>query len=440
MTTMQFRFGIAVAVALGAAVRLAYVLTDERILIGGDGFVYHAQANQFADGLHFVSVSGQPIAAHPPGWLTLLGIVSWLGGRSLLAHQLVGVAIGLGVVVVAGLIGRRFYNGRVGVIAAVIAALYPGFWLLEAQVLSEPLGLLLLGLLILAVFDLAERPTLRRCALAGALCGLLAMVRSEQIALLAIVLVPVIIAAKSVSWRERATRLAALALACGVVLLPWTIYNFGRFEEPVFLAANTGGTLLAGNCPPATFDGNLVGFYDITCNQRMGFELPRLDQSQRDRVARERALHNVGDHLGKLPVLVAARFGRLLAVYRPTQTVRLVADWMTTGTTPIWAWVGSFWVLVPLAAIGTVSARRTGRLLLPLLGPLILVVVLTALVYGEPRYHTPADLGIVVLAATGVDRLLTRRSRPAPIAGSVQESIGGPVGSAPPSPPPTPAG
>jgi hypothetical protein len=33
--------------------------------------------------------------------------------------------------------------------------------------------------------------------------------------------------------------------------------------------------------------------------------------------------------------------------------------------------------------------------------------------YGEPRYHTPADLGVVVLAAVALDRL-ARRPRQAP--------------------------
>jgi hypothetical protein len=38
-----------------------------------------------------------------------------------------------------------------------------------------------------------------------------------------------------------------------------------------------------------------------------------------------------------------------------------------------------------------------------LVAPLVVSVA-----YGEPRYHTPADLGLVVLAAVGLDRLVFR--------------------------------
>lgn len=243
------------AVALGAAIRLAYVLTDDRWLIGGDAFTYHHEALRLADGLGYTSSFGDvgaPMAHHPPGWLTLLGLVSWLGRRSLLTHQLVGVAIGLGVVVLAGFVGRRYFSARVGVVAALIAALYP--------------------------------------------------------------------------------------------------------------------------------------------------------------ISRDTALRNISDNLDKLPVVVPARFGRMLAVFRPTQTVAFTAEWMTTDHRPIWAWVAPFWLLVPLAIVGALTARRSGRFL-PRLGPLLIVGALVAVAYGEPRYHTPADLGIVVLAGVGVERLLTRRSR-----------------------------
>src|SRR5215471_328626 len=94
------------AAALGAEVRLTYVLRDHRLLIGGDGYDYHFSALRLADGLGYTSAAGDvgaPYAHHPPGWVTLLGIVSWFGGRTIRAHQLVGVAIGIGIVILAGL-------------------------------------------------------------------------------------------------------------------------------------------------------------------------------------------------------------------------------------------------------------------------------------------------------------------------------------------------
>ena len=186
--TRSFWPALGAAVALGAIIRLLYVFTDARAVIGGDGYTYHADALRLGDGLGYTTTgfNGIPeaIAHHPPGWVTVLGVVSWLGGRSLEAHQLVGVAIGLGVVVVAGLVGKRYFSPRAGVIAALIAAVYPGFWVIEGNILAEPLGLLLVGVLTLMVFDLREKPTLGRSVAAGAMCGIVALARSEQLALL----------------------------------------------------------------------------------------------------------------------------------------------------------------------------------------------------------------------------------------------------------------
>jgi len=64
---------------------------------------------------------------------------------------------------------------------------------------------------------------------------------------------------------------------------------------------------------------------------------------------------------------------------------------------------------LPFAVIGAVKAFRKRMFILPLVGPLLIVVITVAVSYGELRYHTPSDLGVVVLAAFGIDRLIARR-------------------------------
>jgi len=405
---------VAAVVALAAAIRLAYVATDGRAWVGGDGLSYHFEALRLADGLGYTSGWGDvgaPIAHHPPAWLTLLGLVSWLGGRSVLAHQLVGVAVGLGVVVLTGLVGRRYFGSRVGVLAAAIAALYPGFWVIEAQVLSEPLGLLLLGVFCLVVANLHGGPTLRRSVAVGAVCGLLALVRSEQLVLLPLVVAPLLLCARELPLRQRAAWLAAAACACVTIISPWAVYNSSRFATPVILSTNGGETLLAGNCPPATYGGERLGYFDSTCGFHVGNKPPGLDRSQRAGLAFHAALRNFGGHLDRMPVVIPARIGRMLAIFRPSQTVAFTAHWMATGHWPVWAWVVAYWLLVPLAIAGAWTVRRDRWVLLPLLGPLLVATAIVAVAYGEPRYHTISDLGVVVLAAVGVEGIVRRLTR-----------------------------
>lgn len=393
---------LGIALAVGAAIRVAFVVTDER-RIGGDGFSYHYEALRLADGLGYTSSFfdvGAPIAHHPPGWVTLLGIFSWLGARSPLAHQLIASAIGLGVVVVIALVGRRYFNERTGGIAAIIAALYPGFWALEARILSEPLGLLLAGFFMLLVADLRERPTFGRSFVVGVVAGLLTLVRSEQLALLILVVSPVLLFAHGLPIRHRALRLAVVFLTCGAMIAPWAIYNSTRFDHVVVLSSNSGGTLLGGNCLPSTYSGERMGYYDDTC-------IVGLAQKH---LALRTALRNIGGHLPELPAVVAARFGRMLAVFRPSQTVGFIAYWMNMEAWVIWAWVTSYWLIAATALAGGFVACRQGRFLLPLLAPVVLTAAIVAITFGEPRYHAMADLGVILLAAVALERLLPARS------------------------------
>ena len=266
---------LSVAVVLGAAVRITAVVLDDRWIMGGDGVSYHWESLRLADGLGYTSGLGdigEPIAHHPPGWVTLLGGFARFGWNSLEALQLFTSVIGLGVIVMCGLVGRRYFSPRVGIGAAFIAALYPGFWLLETGLLAEPLGLLVLGGLTMLVADLRERPSLLRATLAGALCGVLALVRSEQLALLAVIVVPVVLMSSGLSKSRRAGWCGMAVGAALAVIAPWTLYNETRFQETVLLSTNGGGTLLAGNCPPRTYEGDLMGFYDIRCNHALSLQ------------------------------------------------------------------------------------------------------------------------------------------------------------------------
>ena len=180
----------------------------------------------------------------------------------------------------------------------------------------------------------------------------------------------------------------------------------------MLLSTNAGATLLAANCSPATYGGELLGYFDYLCEiglARSG-RMDGLDASERSRISARLALRNVRESLHRIPIVVLARLGRLIAIFRPSQTVALTAQWMLTPTWPIWIWVTSCWLLIVLALVGVRNVDRTNRALLPLLGPSIIAVVVAALTYGDLRYHTLADLGVIVLAAVGFESLIGRSS------------------------------
>ena len=197
------------------------------------------------------------------------------------------------------------------------------------------------------------------------------------------------------------------------VLAPWSLYNASRFDDPLALSTGDGGTMLAGNCAPGSFKGPRMGFTDNTCLLVLASQHPGADTAELDRAARDAAVDNVRDNSDRLPIVVPARVGRLLGVFRPSQTVDFVAQWMRVDTDLIWAWVASFWVILALAVGGAIAARKERTWTWPLVAPFALVLVEMLVFAGEPRYHAMADLGLVVLAAFAIDRLLTRGRRSA---------------------------
>src|SRR5262245_42437604 len=106
-TGRRFRRALAAVAAIGAAVRLVFVLSGSQRTLWSDGLDYHVTANRLADGMGYIGAvffPGQPTAQHPPAWVTLLGAISWLGGRTVRAHQFVGITIGIALIVVIGLV------------------------------------------------------------------------------------------------------------------------------------------------------------------------------------------------------------------------------------------------------------------------------------------------------------------------------------------------
>ncbi|MEZ5167966.1 MAG: glycosyltransferase family 39 protein [Acidimicrobiales bacterium] len=254
---------MALACLLGAVIRIVYVQRYPAAgdwFPGGDGLDYHLMAKRLANGEGYVDgfAGVTPNAHHPPGWVTFLAGMVKLGFDTVISQQRVGIVIGVVLIAVIGIVTTQIFDGTTAVIAAFLAAVYPGFWVLDAQLLSEPLALVLLGVAVLLLVRLAAAPTASLAVMLGLVLGLAILTRSELLTMLVIV-VP--LALRQANTVDRATRirLGALVAAISVAMLvPWAAYNAGRFQEPVLISSNLGTTLLAGNCK--TFSGESLGF------------------------------------------------------------------------------------------------------------------------------------------------------------------------------------
>jgi 4-amino-4-deoxy-L-arabinose transferase-like glycosyltransferase len=388
-------------VALAVAIRVVHTLVEAPWPPPAldDQFYFSALPKLIADGHGFVApfkyVFRDAVAAtaeHPPFHSVVLAGLAEVGLTSADAQRLAGAAFGGGTVATLGLLGRRLAGWRAGLLAAAIAAVHPTLVAADGALMTESLYGLLVALMLLAAYRLLDEPTPGRALALGAVGGLAALTRGEALLLLPLLLVPLL--RRPAGLRPA----AAAALAFVLVLTPWTIRNWIVFDQPVLVATNSGTAIAGANCGETYSGDRLGGWWPDCIRSHPGNEAEHHSEALRDGV------RYAGDHAGRLPVVLAARLGRVWSVYDPFQ--------IPEGRSPRVQKAGVilFYLLVPLAVWGWLALRRREIPAWILLAPLVVVSVTALLTYGNVRFREPAELSVVVLAAVGIDALWRRRS------------------------------
>ncbi len=402
-----------------------------------DATYYNAAANLLARGEGMVDPfrPEREAADHPPLTVWVLAPVSWIGDNvipsallddltNVFLHRLTMALLGTAVVAVVGLIGKRVGGSRAGLVAAALAAIYPGLWISDALIFAETVTNLAVVLTLLGALRARESPTTGRLVVVGVGIGACALGRAELV-----LFVPLLALAlfDGLTHGRRIRSLAVLGGATLLTLAPWVVYNNARFDRPTLLSTNDGLALAASNCLPV-YGGDTIGLtlYDAAPidapreekeSDRYCIENPEPpgDQSEVSSAYRSRALRIIGDHLDRQPAVIAARVGRTWNLFRPFDMV-----WYNEGEDrEPWATRAAIWTFYPVAAAAIAGAfvlrRRDrsadsrsgfGRILAV---PVVSVTIASALTYGQARYRAVGEAVLVVLAASAIDAFISAR-------------------------------
>ena len=415
-SAVTWRLRLVLVVVMGLAVRVGYVyLYRHHAQPTGDAFYFHYQANLLASGKGFVDpyslywkFASVPGANHPPLWTLVLAMVAALGSTSFFAQLLWSCAIGAASVALVALAAREVAGPRAGLIAAGMAALYPVFVIDDGALLAETLVVPLVALVVWAFYRLWHRPSLLRAAVLGAGCALGALTRSELVLLVVFLALPAGLLCRVRRWRKRLALCGVSLAAALAVFAPWWAYTVPRFSHPVLLSDQLGVTLASANCDQ-TYSGRLLGYWSDECE--IDVRTPGQDAAGRDQELRRTAIRFVEHHAGRVPVVVAARLGRALGLFRPGQQIYL--EWSVLARPEVPATIGlyCYYALALLASAGAWVLRGRRVPLAPFAVVLGEVVVVAAAIFGQTRYRSPLDVVLVILAAVAVDRFLDRPPR-----------------------------
>ena len=413
--TRRFLVGLGAIVAVGLVVRLAFMLLAHHPYDPhGDALVYHAGANDLAEGKGFVLAfflengEQQQAASNPPLYLIWLAIPSLFGLDSPLAHQLWSFVLGLGTIVVIGFLARKLAGNRAGLIAAAIAAIGPNFFYWDTVILAETMSLLAASAVVYLAYRAWQSPDTKRLVLLGAACGAAALARAELTLLVPLVVVPLALGRKTVDRGARVRRLAAAGLAALIVVTPWIAYNATRFEKTVLLSNGLGVTLAATQCDTA-FYGELTGLWSVDCSLKVQRTFPKgFDESQRDAAYRDAAFEYLGDHLDRFPVVVLARWTRALGIYDLGYTLKF--EQFPEGRDKTIAYTGmlSVWILGILSFFGVRELRRRKIPVYPLVALPVIAMIAIAIAFASARYRSTAEPALAVLGAIAIDAFIRR--------------------------------
>ena len=375
---------------------------------GSDSSEYDSYAWNLAQGRGYRGISpdvrgpdGQ-LLDHPTAYRAPGTSVLWAGLYRLFGHNYGVVRIAqciLGALTILLIyeIGRCCFDEAVGLLSAILYALWPTALLYSSQLSSEALYAFLFCWFILTALKFGERPNWFQAIGAGLLLGLAMLTRSNA-ALMAILVVPWVL------WQFRGTprliiRGLAISLIAIATLVPWTVRNYGVFHSLIPFETGGGDVVLGSYNRVVASDPHYYGYWVYPTSElpeyRDRITAPN-NEVVRDRVELQIGLQWLRDHPEKWWYLLETRFIRSWTPFLEARSPRLYRYGMLASWGPVM-------VMTALAFFPTALwfVRNDHPGWIVHLG--VMHFVLTALIFwGASRFRYPVEGLCIILASSTV--------------------------------------
>ena len=399
--------------AAAFAIRLAYVDATPGMKLVADGRDYDGHAVSIAQGNGYsASYALRPTAFRPPGFTYLLGGVYWAAGveraaapERIIVARRAQVVIGTVLVATIGLVAALLWGPVVALVAMALAAVYVPLVTMSGTVMSEPLfAVFMLGCLAAAIMHRRSAHRWRWALLAGVLAGLSILTRANALILLLPLALVAWVGRPRWSLRALGPPVALVAVAV-LVVSPWTIRNARVMHHFVPVSTQLGSALAGTYNVDARTDKNhpaswrslrhVASYHDLVG------DIAHTDEAVLDKQLRRRAERYALDHPGYVATVPFWTTVRALDLdgfdwaRHTARTVSIDGRWADRG-------IYCFWLFALLAVAGafTPAARRAPWYVWAF--PALMYLSVVFLVIETPRYRTPLDPFIVMLAALAV--------------------------------------
>jgi hypothetical protein len=388
---------LALILALGLGLR-AYRVVEPLAMPGDDAHAYYALSKALYEEGSYGGPAFRDASDWSPGAPLLYAAAFYAtGGPREGTARIVELLLGLAAIVIVYLLGRRINCAPAGLIGALGVAVYPPFIHSTGALFSEPPAIFTLPAAVLAFLWASEQTRLRAWLLPGFLFGLTALIRPEYLLVgIAFAALAAIRVGRERGWQLGLAGAALLVAALLAPIVPWTVHNEVTLDRTVPISTGGGKALYVGTFLPADGEYQRVKALLVRRYLHRDLEpdseaLERVDPTPLfDRVAarypdlpRDSALGKIGKqnfskYFGEDPLGYLAMSGR--KVWRMWSAGIGEAMESTAGR----LLQGSI-VLLGLAGLGVLGARRRCWELIAMATPIALVTAVGAASLAAPR-------------------------------------------------------
>lgn len=399
---MRRSWDLGIVIVCFVLLRVAYFSAYGWVPIGWEEFGHPASdargydlvATNLLDGRGFpVLVDSFVLQAYaPPVYPIFLATVYSLYGHDYLAVKLVQQGVSLATCLLLYGAGRRLFNRRTGLIAAILAAAHPGLAFYSSALMTETLFICFLAAIVFLLAVGAESWSPTRSAALGLVTGLAILTRPAGVTLVpAALLLMLWPGGRWLRWRI----VLIYVVALGLVVAPWMLRNFWITGGLYF--GEIGPRQFWTGANPA-FEG--ASYSRAAWSQVLWRDITASELQRSQRMVRE-ALAFIWQDPEQYLRLSIRRAHGFWAAFPDAPTTHPLG-WFSQAVA---AMMGAA-VLVPAGLLGMARAIAHWRVVAILGVTTIVVAVFHALLGAEPRYQLPFDLLFILAAAYLIALLL----------------------------------
>lgn len=406
-------------------VRVAYNLTTGHGYVAQfDAWEYDKLARNLIQYHCFCFTPGVPSISRAPLWPWIIGVIYWLWGTNNLNARLFLSVLGSGTCVIVYLFACNLFGRRYGLIAGLIAVIYPNLFIYDGWLYSESVYTFFYVSFAYSLYRFQKTRGKRWIVFSALSLGFSMLARQNGMFTIALLIVfALIVGWKHImSWRKAISSTVLMIVLASLIVLPWSIRNY--LETGYIVPVATGGsTVLAGAYNDTVFTNPFLGAIGTWVPPDMA--QPRIQETQpccnltgENSNQEAYAFHWMLTHWHSMPRLLILHF---INIWRPISPdgASPASQFPERLSSKVIKMALRFIppVLYAFGLVGLVGLwRHKWHDLLTISLTIGLTIVQCVALYGSVRFRAPIEPMLIILATGGlawiIQQLFTRRRKP----------------------------